>query len=108
VHRPACLDEPFGDHTLGLGKQLDGPFDVGLVGKHGLGGLDLDPEGAQRMSKDVVDLACNAVALVEGGRPVLLQVELLRFSQQRGGLSASTRKPRRTRPKTRPRRRMSG
>ena len=86
VHRPACLDEPFGNHAPGLGKQLDGPSDVGLVRKHGLGGLDLDPEGAQRVSKEVVDFACDAVALVQGGRTVLLLVELLRFGQQRGGL----------------------
>ena len=86
MHRPACLDEPFGNHAPGLGKQLDGPSDVGLVRKHGLGGLDLDPEGAQGVSKEVVDFACDAVALVQGGRTVLLFVELLRFGQQRSGL----------------------
>jgi hypothetical protein len=86
VHRPARLDEPFGDHAPRLGEQIDGPFDVSLVGKHGLGGLDLDPEGTQGVSKYVVDLACDAVALVQGGRTVLLQVELLRLGKQSSGL----------------------
>ena len=44
------------------------------------------PEGTERVSQDVVDLPGDAVALVQGGRPVLLLVELLGFGQQSGGL----------------------
>src|ERR1017187_7110019 len=42
--------------------------------------------GAERVGEEVVDLAGDAIALVQSGRPALLLAELLGVGQQRGGL----------------------
>lgn len=72
VHGPAGLVEPLGRRSPGVAEELDSPVDVLLVGEHGLGGLDLDTERAEGVGEEVVDLAGDAIALVEGGRPAIL------------------------------------
>ena len=70
-------------HALGGGEHVIGPVDVGAVGQHRAGGLDLDPQCAERMSQHVVDLAGDAGALVEEVGPALLGLQLLALGKQR-------------------------
>jgi hypothetical protein len=82
MNRPAGLGQAFGGHPLGPVQELVRPGDVAPVGQHRPGGLDLDPERAERVREHVVDLAGDAGPLVEEVGPPLLRLQLFALGQQ--------------------------
>ena len=68
------------------GEDFVGPGDVCLVGQDRASRLNLDAERAEGVSEYIVNLACDARALVEEFRAPLLGLQLLALGKQRRGL----------------------
>ena len=84
--RPARLGQPLVNEPPGVGEQAQRAVDVVALGQHRLRGLYLDPERAQRVGQDIVDLAGDPRALVQRGGALGLELGPAGLGEQRLGL----------------------
>jgi len=82
VHGPAGLVEPVGGQPASLAQQLHRLYLVMLPGEDGLGGLDVQSQGAEGVGEHVVNLPGDPGALIQRCHLGLLLAELIRLGEQ--------------------------